>query len=88
MNNMEYWLLDVKRIINVDDNIHAFDYINTYFNVDDAIKEALFLSTLDEVVSVSVHKWTINTKGRHAHSDDSDNVPYHYEKEWNKKIFL
>ena len=76
-----YWLVDVKRTIIVDDNEFAFDYINTYFNVDDAVKEAMFLSTLEEVVNVSVHKWKVNERGRHAHSNDLDSVPYHYERD-------
>ena len=77
---MEYWLLDVKRTVKVNGIDVAFDYINTYYNAIEAIKEGMFLSMNEEVLSVSVHKWYVNEKGEHDHSEDDDSIPYRYEK--------
>ena len=80
LNNMEYYLLDVKMTINVNGTDVAFDYINTYFNPHEAVKEAKVLSLDDNVKSVSVHKWFITEKGKHDHADGNDSILFHYEK--------
>jgi len=78
---MEYYLLDVKSIIYVNGAEVAFDYINTYFDPKKAVDEATILSSKDNVICVSVHKWYVNEKGRHTHSGD---ILYHYEKKFTK----
>lgn len=77
---MEYYLLDVKRTVTVNGVTIAFDYINTYWYPNEAIKEAMVLSMDEEVLHVSVHKWFVNEKGEHVHSNDNDSILYRYEK--------
>lgn len=81
-NYMEYYLLDVKRTVKVNGKDIAFDYINTYYYPDEAVKEAKFLSTYEDVKHVSVHKWYVDENGVHNHSDDIGNILYCYEKKY------
>lgn len=60
---MIFWLLDVKSTVVVNGKDVAFDYINTYYEKNDAIKEAKLLSGNDDVLEVSVHKWILNQNG-------------------------
>lgn len=78
---MEYYLLDVKRTVKVNGVDVAFDYINTYYYSNEAIKEAMVLSMNEDVLHVSVHKWFVNENGKHNHSDDFDSILYRYEKD-------
>lgn len=77
---MEYYLLDVKRTVTVNGKIVAFDYINTYTYSNEAVKEAIVLSTNEEVLHVSVHKWCVNEYGEHNHCDGNNSLLYRYEK--------
>ena len=43
-----------------------------------AITEAKVLTENDDVLSVSVHRWTINNDGTQEHAEDKDNIPYSY----------
>lgn len=80
---MEYYLLDVKRTVKVNGVDVAFDYINTYYYPNEAVKEAMVLSMNEEVLHVSVHKWFVNENGYHKHADCNDNnsILYRYEKD-------
>lgn len=75
---MEFWLLDVKSTVVVNGTDVAFDYINTYYEKSDTIKEAKLLSLDDNVLEVSVHKWILKDDGTQEHSEDSDSIPYHF----------
>ena len=77
---MEYYLLDVKRTVKVNGVDIAFDYINTYYYPNEAIKEAMVLSMDEEVLHASVHKWSVNEKGSHNHCDGDGSILYRYEK--------
>ena len=55
---MIFWLLDVKSTVTVNGKDVAFDYINTYYEENDALKEAKLLSEND-VISFGNHKFTI-----------------------------
>lgn len=77
---MEYYLLDVKRTVKVNGVDIAFDYINTYYDSSEAIKEAVFLAVNEEVLHVSVHKWFVNENGKHDHCDGNGSILYCYEK--------
>ena len=81
---MEYYLLDVKSTIDVNGAEVAFDYINTYFDPKKAVDEAIILSSKDNMICVSVHKWYVNEKGQHVHSDDKNCVLYLYEKKFTR----
>lgn len=76
---MEFYLLDVKRVVRVNNVDVAFDYINTYYHLDEAIIEAKILSLDKSVLDVSVHKWILKEDGTQEHSDDIDNIPYHFQ---------
>ena len=77
---MEFYLLDVKRTVKVNGIDVAFDYINTYYYAVEAVKEAIYLSTLDEVVQVSVHKWFIDENGEQDHCEGPDSIIYVYQR--------
>lgn len=83
---MIFWLLDVKSTVVVNGKDVAFDYINTYYEKNDAIKEAKLLSGNDDVLEVSVHKWILNEDGNHEHADGYDSIPYRFinkdHREW------
>ena len=78
--------MDVKSTVNVNGNDVAFDYINTYFSLNEAIREAKLLSGNDDVLEVSVHKWILNEDGSQEHADDDDAIPYRFlnkdHREW------
>ena len=75
---MDFWLVDVKSTVNVNGVDVAFDYINTYLSLSEAIKEAKLLSENDDILEVSVHKWILNEDGMQEHSEDDDSIPYHF----------
>lgn len=75
---MEFWLLDVKSTVVVNNKDVAFDYINTYYEKNDAIREAKLLSLDDNILEVSVHKWILKEDGSKEHSEDEDSIPYHF----------
>ena len=77
---MEFYLLDVKSNVKVNGVDVAFDYINTYYNLNDAVKEAKSLSMKEGFLDVSVHKWILKEDGTHEHSEDKDSIPYHFYK--------
>lgn len=67
---MDFWLLDVKSTVLVNGNDVAFDYINTYFEPNEAIKEAKLLSEDENVLEVSVHHWILKEDGIQEHFED------------------
>lgn len=77
---MDFWLLDVKSLINVNGNDVWFDYINTYFDSNEAIKEAKLLSEDNDVLEVSVHHYILKEDGAqdHAENGDKSDVPYYF----------
>lgn len=77
---MDFWLLDVKSLINVNGNDVCFDYINTYFDPNEAIKEAKLLSEEDDTLEESVHHWILKDDGtqEHAENGDKSDVPYYF----------
>ena len=83
---MDFWVVDVKSTVNVNGNDVAFDYINTYFSLSEAIKEAKLLSENDDVLEVSVHKWIMKDDGSQEHADGDDAIPYRFldkdHREW------
>ena len=83
---MDFWLVDVKSTVNVNGVDVAFDYINTYLSLSEAIKEAKLLSENDDVLEVSVHKWILNEDGSQEHADGDSSIPYDFlnkdHKEW------
>ena len=83
---MEFYLVDVKSTVNVDDVDVAFDYINTYNNIHDAIREAKLLSLNTDVLEVSVHKWILKWDGTQEHSEDSNNIPYHFQNKNHREL--
>ena len=83
---MDFWLVDVKSTVNVNGVDVAFDYINTYLSLSEAIKEAKLLSENDDILEVSVHKWILNEDGMQEHSEDDDSILYRFlnkdHREW------
>ena len=83
---MDFWLLDVKSTVNVNGNDVAFDYVNTYFDANEAINEAKLLSIDEDILEVSVHHWFLNNDGIQDHAKDLDNVPYYYFNEHHREL--
>ena len=83
---MDFWVVDVKSTVNVNGNDVAFDYINTYFSLSEAIKETKLLSENDNVLEVSVHKWILKEDASQEHADGDDSIPYSFlnkdHREW------
>lgn len=77
---MEFYLVDVKSTVNVNGIDVAFDYINTYYDLNKAVAEAKTLSLKENVLDISIHKWILKEDGTQKHSDDIDNIPYHYKR--------
>ena len=77
---MDFWLLDVKSLLNVNGKDVCFDYINTYLDVNDAIKKAKVLSDNEDVLEVSVHHWILKEDGtqEHTDNDDGNDIPYYF----------
>ena len=76
---MDFWLLDVKSTVNVNGTDVAFDYVNTYYEKSDAIREAKLLSMDDDVLEVSVHHWILLENGEQKHvEDDRYGIEYRF----------
>lgn len=77
---MDFWLLDVKSLINVNGKDVCFDYINTYFKSNEAIKEAKMVSGNEDILEVSVHHWILKEDGtqKHTENDDGKDIPYYF----------
>jgi hypothetical protein len=84
---MDFWLMDVKSTEMIDGKRIAFDFINTYYDMDKAIKDARELSKKENVLDISVHHWILKADGTQEHVEDDDyrnEIPYHYlnENHW------
>lgn len=78
---MDFWLLDVKSTVIVNGKDVAFDYVNTHFEKNEAIREAKLLAEDENVLEVSVHHWILKEDGTQEHvesSDWKDEVPYRF----------
>jgi len=65
---MKFYLLSVKSTVIVNGEDIAFDYINTYYNPNEAIRKAKLLSTNKDVLDVSVHEWILKEDGTQDHT--------------------
>lgn len=85
---MDFWLLDVKSLINVNGKDVCFDYINTCFEPNEAIKEAEILSNNEDVLEVSVHHWILKEDGTQEHAENGDNsdVLYYFLNENHREL--
>lgn len=77
---MDFWLMDVHSTVVVNGEDVAFDYINTFYEERDAIREAKLLSQDENVLKVSVHHWILKEDGTQEHAENGDNtdVPYYF----------
>lgn len=82
---MEFFLLDVKSTININGKGVAFDYINTYTNLDETLVQAETLVRDNNVLDVSIHRWVLKEDGTQEHAEDvyingvfKSSIPYTY----------
>lgn len=56
------------------------DYIDTYFDPNEAIKEAELLSGKEDVSEVSVHHWILKDDGKQEHTENNNgkDIPYYF----------
>lgn len=84
---MDFWLLDVKSTVNINGKDVAFDYINTYFEKNDAIRDAKLLSMDNDVLEVSVHHWILLENGEQEHVDDvKGGIEYRFLNENHREL--
>lgn len=85
---MDFWLMDVQSTVVVNGKDVAFDYINTFYEESDAIKEAKLLSQDGNILKVSVHHWILNEDGTQEHvmSEDNTDVPYYFVNRNHKEM--
>lgn len=83
---MEFYLVDVKSTVNVNGVDVAFDYINTYYDSNEAIKEAKLLSMNEDVLEVFVHKWILREDGTQEHSNDNNSIPYRFQNKNHREM--
>lgn len=77
---MDFWLVDVQSVVNINGKDVAFDYTSTFDDEQTAIQEAKALSLNEDVLCVSVHHWILNEDGKqiHAQKGDMSDMPYSY----------
>lgn len=75
---MNFFLMDVKSTVDVDGADVPFDYINTYWNVNEAIMEAERQSFNKDVLEVSVHRWVLEQDGSQKHDSGGDSILYRF----------
>lgn len=73
---MEFYLVDVHSTVTVNGEDVAFDYINTYQNEKIANKEAHDIALNDDVLKVSVHRWTLQKDGSHEIDEEYSGFYY------------
>ena len=85
MNCMEFYDLHVLSTVNINGKDVAFDYNNTYTDLDDAMTKAEELTKDNNVLHVAIHRWLLKDDGTQEHStDDYINgefrscIPYSY----------
>lgn len=72
---MEFYLLDVKSVIRLEnDKVAPFDYVNTFFSKNQALIMGEAISHMDGVLSVAIHKWILNENGEQIHCEGPDSV--------------
>lgn len=70
-----FWLVDVKSTIDVDGNLVAFDYINTYHRYTEALEVGRKLSKDPQIVCISIHRWIVNADGSQEHAETTYGHP-------------
>lgn len=77
---MDFWSLSVKSTVLINGKDVAFDYNNTYYELNMAIKEAKLLSLDGDILEVSVHHWLLLDDGTEEHAEfgDGTDIPFKY----------
>lgn len=80
---MDFYLVDVLSTITINGNDIAFDYINTYLDLDKAIEAAKEISENPDVLRVTVHHWVVTPDGSQEHAENKDrtDIPYSFDRE-------
>ena len=75
---MNFYLLDVKSVVNVDGVDVPFDYVNTYLDPNEAYMRGLQQSFNEDVLEVSVHRWVLEQDGNQRHDGGDDSILYRF----------
>ena len=70
MNCMEFYYLSVLSTININGKDVAFDYNNTYTDLDEAMEKAKELTKDNDVLHVAIHRWILKDDETQEHADD------------------
>lgn len=66
---MDFWLLDVQSTVNVNGKDVAFDYINTFFEKNEALNEAKLICKNEDILQVLVVHWKLYSDGTQENLD-------------------
>ena len=78
---MELFLVDVKSTVTINGKDFALDYINTYTDFITASNYAMSLTSDENVLDVSIHKWILDENGDMSHSEDDPYPLYQYHND-------
>lgn len=66
---MDFWLLDVCSTVVVNGKDVAFDYINTFYEKNEVLREAQLLESNNDVLQVLVVHWKLYEDGTQEEVD-------------------
>ena len=85
MNYMEFYDLHVLSTVNINGKDVAFDYNNTYTDLDEAMTKAEELTKNNDVLHIAIHRWILKDDGTQEHADDDyingvfrSSIPFDY----------
>lgn len=85
MNCMEFYDLCIQSTININGKDVAFDYENTYTDLDEAMTKAKELTKDNDVLHVSIHRWILKEDGTQEHAENDyingvfrSSIPFDY----------
>lgn len=95
MNCMEFYDLCVQSTININGKDVAFDYENTYTDLEEAMAKAKELTKDNDVLHVAIHRWILREDGTQEHAENDyingvfrSSIPFDYtnknHREWER----
>lgn len=93
MNCMEFYDLCVQSTININGKDVAFDYENTYTDLEEAMAKAKELTKDNDVLHVAIHRWILKEDGTQEHAENDyingvfrSSIPFDYLNENHREM--